>query len=484
MDERSIASAVDRWARTHRSELVDDLKGLIAIPSIAAYENGLYPMGAECARAVDYLMELGRKYEVDAKNDDYYAVRLKLPGLNRRTELGILGHLDVVSAGTRWRHDPFDAYEERGYVFGRGSLDNKGPVIMALYVLRCMKELHFQLQSDVVLIAGCDEEKEMRDIAHYLSVHPVPDFTLICDGAWPMGVGEKGILKAELVQQLSGGNLLSLYGGGISNQIPDHAQAILIKPDDDALERIQRDFPEIQIESNDRETTFSVSGRTAHCSTPENGINAVLCMLDFLSDARLLQGDAAKTVSVLQKCFVDHQGTGLKIYHADSFSGTTTCVPTSLRLHDGKLHTQINVRYPLSQKPDLLVKHLVERCEQLGVEVRIQSHEKPHSIDLNDPVIQMLLANCKRHLSRKCKPYVSGGGTYARRFPNSIPYGPAYLDAGLPKRCGQPHSANECVSVDQLLEAIKVYVLALMKLDAYINQKNQLNSSVVPQDKT
>jgi len=484
MDERLIASAAERWAREHRNELVDDLKRLILIPSVAEYDSNAYPMGTECARAADCLLDLGRKYGMDTQNDAYYSVRLMLPGTERRTALGMLGHLDVVPAGKGWRHDPFDPYLEKGFVFGRGSLDNKGPVTMALYTMRCMKEMGIRLRSDVVLIAGCDEEKEMRDIAHYLSTCAAPDFTLVCDGAWPMCIGEKGILNVELSQSVSSGNLLRLESGGASNLIPDHAEAILKNPDPAVLDELQKVFPDVLITSNKEAVSIRLNGKSAHCSTPENGENALLRLMQILSSDHLLKEKAEKQISALRKCFIDHHGTGLHIYHADSVSCATTCAPTGMSFRDGVLRTQVSVRYAVTQNPSLLLKRLEERCTQLGIGMRVLSHGEPRRTDPNDPIVRLLLDNCKKHLSRKCRPYVTGGGTYARYFPRSIPYGPAYLDAGLAKRYGQPHSANECVSVEQLLEGIKVYALALAKLDAYFTQTGKDVRLVVPLQKT
>jgi len=194
MDERQIACAVDKWVREHRCELVDDLKELIAVRSIGEEELEDYPFGKECAQAADLFADMGRRYGLTDENDCYYAVSLLQNG-EKKQEIAILGHLDVVEAGEGWKRNPFSPWEEKGVVFGRGSLDNKGPLMAAMYALRCIGELGFPHRSTFRLIAGCDEEKGMRDIAFYLSRRTAPLFTLICDGAWPVCVGEKGILS-------------------------------------------------------------------------------------------------------------------------------------------------------------------------------------------------------------------------------------------------------------------------------------------------
>jgi len=213
INERKIASAVDVWAALHREELVRDLKELIAIRSVAECGEGGYALGTGCHLAAEKLKETAVRYGFETENDDDYTLSVLLPGSEGKRELGILGHIDVVPEGVGWQQDPFHAVEKDGWLIGRGASDNKGPVLMALYVLRCMRELGCTLKSNLRLIAGCCEETDMRDVAHYLERHDAPAYTLNCDGAWAACIGEKGILTANLTQEIADGNLL-LIGGG------------------------------------------------------------------------------------------------------------------------------------------------------------------------------------------------------------------------------------------------------------------------------
>ena len=263
--------------------------------------------------------------------------------------------------------------------------------------------------------------------------------------------------------------MIRLSGGRVSNQVPDYAEAVLEEADPEVLAAVQKQCYACRAEKKNNQIVLSYQGKAAHCSTPDQGDNAILELIRILLSFGLVRGNASTQLALLQRCFIDHNGTGLRIYYADTLSGTTTCVPISIRLENGILHTEINVRYCVSQNGDILVKRLCTRCKQLGLEIHVHTHEKPRLSDMDNPVVKILLQNCQKNLSRKCKPYVTGGGTYARCFPASIPYGPVYLDPGLSKKYGQPHAANEAVSIEQLLEGIKIYVLALMKLDEYFS---------------
>jgi succinyl-diaminopimelate desuccinylase len=58
-----------------------------------------------------------------------------------------------------------------------------------------------------------------------------------------------------------------------------------------------------------------------------------------------------------------------------------------------------------------------------------------------------------------------GGGTYARHFPAAVSFGPEY-DAPMPDFVGGAHAANEGAPFDILLQALKIYVVTLLRLEA------------------
>ena len=62
-------------------------------------------------------------------------------------------------------------------------------------------------------------------------------------------------------------------------------------------------------------------------------------------------------------------------------------------------------------------------------------------------------------------PFTMGGGTYARHFPYAVSFGPEHEDMVLPEFGGPMHGANEAAPIDKLLEAVKIYILALLRLE-------------------
>jgi acetylornithine deacetylase/succinyl-diaminopimelate desuccinylase-like protein len=71
----------------------------------------------------------------------------------------LLGHLDVVGVDkSKWSVDPFAAVMKDGYLYGRGSIDDKGMMVANLAVLVALKRSSAHLNRDVILLAEGDEE--------------------------------------------------------------------------------------------------------------------------------------------------------------------------------------------------------------------------------------------------------------------------------------------------------------------------------------
>lgn len=451
-NERQLGWAIDAWAASHRDELVRDVMELVRIPSVTGT--------AECAQAADKLLEMAQRYQFCTERDGDWSVSILHHGLKNTRELGILGHLDVVPAGAGWRYAPYEPIEKAGWIIGRGSSDNKGPVVMSLYVLRCLREMGIELNSTVRLIAGCREETDMQDVKHYLQIHQPPAYTLNCDGAWAGCIGEKGILEADLLLPLATDKLISFDGGTASNTVPDQACAVLKANDSDDLSALKALHSGLKIEVKESRAILRVSGKAAHCCMPARGDNAIIRLLHLLCDSGLV-----KELEHLKLCFPDCYGTGLRINHEDAVSGKTTCTATTAHLESGVLRVHINARTAVTQRFEWLMNTLQKRLDKLGIGLE-NVHWSPPRLDSPDqPQVKLLLETCQEFLDPKAKPYVMGGGTHSRYFPHSLPYGPEVLDPRVKRSFGRAHEADEAVCIDDLLRAIKVYVIALKRLD-------------------
>ena len=154
--------------------------------------------------------------------------------------VAVLGHLDVVPEGEGWHHPPYAAEIEGGRLYGRGAIDDKGPVVASLFALKAIRDLGIPLNRRVRLLFGLNEETNDRDVLYY-KAHggeiPVLGFTP--DGEYPLINGEKGILNESYAVQLhqTGAWQLNRVQGGVAgNVVPDYACAALTAPAGAALE--------------------------------------------------------------------------------------------------------------------------------------------------------------------------------------------------------------------------------------------------------
>ncbi|MEA3389901.1 MAG: M20/M25/M40 family metallo-hydrolase [Pseudomonadota bacterium] len=87
-----------------------------------------------------------------------------LPGSDPKLKpIALIGHMDVVAANRAdWTRDPFAPVEEGGYIFGRGSEDNKYDVAMMVATLARLKQEGWRPRRTVILLLSGDEETDMK----------------------------------------------------------------------------------------------------------------------------------------------------------------------------------------------------------------------------------------------------------------------------------------------------------------------------------
>ena len=87
----------------------------------------------------------------------------RLRGNGTRRPLLLMAHTDVVNVDPRkWRHPPFGAVREGGWVYGRGTLDDKDNVTASLMTMLLLKRGGVPLDRDVIFLAEAGEEGSVR----------------------------------------------------------------------------------------------------------------------------------------------------------------------------------------------------------------------------------------------------------------------------------------------------------------------------------
>jgi len=127
--------------------------------------------------AADYLKRVlegaGIAVQTFEKVEHRPNVVARLPGNGRKRPLLIMGHTDVVNVDpTKWAHAPFAAERDGGYVYGRGTVDDKDNVTAALMTMLVLKRANVPLDRDVIFLAEAGEEgNTWLGIEHMVNEH-------------------------------------------------------------------------------------------------------------------------------------------------------------------------------------------------------------------------------------------------------------------------------------------------------------------------
>ena len=123
--------------------------------------------------AADYVREILEKEGIAVQtfslepNRPNIVARIKGNGSKR--PLLLMGHTDVVNVdAAKWTHPPFSAAREGGYVYGRGTLDDKDSVATNTMIMLMLKRLNVPLDRDVIFLAEAGEEGSTRVGIQYL----------------------------------------------------------------------------------------------------------------------------------------------------------------------------------------------------------------------------------------------------------------------------------------------------------------------------
>ena len=453
----------EAWMKAHEEEYLRELSELIAIRSVSEPEAEK-PFGEGCRTVLAKALDIGEKHGLTPASFDGKVGLLRLPN-GRPRSIGLWGHLDVVPEGDGWIRDPYRMTREGDVIYGRGVSDNKGPALAAVYVLRCIRDLGIELPFEPRVYLGTDEEKGMKDVMWFREYHQIPDYNLIPDSSFPVCHAEKGILEVTLVSDSALSDLfLDATGGLVTNMVPEKA-SVRIKETAVALAKIGMLSSPFTVERSPEGIRITAEGKAMHAARPYEGVNAVRLITDMLVSTGLAAGEDREILSFLSGVNRDCDGTFFDIAMEDEISGKLTCVGSILRMREGKPALTLNIRYPVTAKGEELFEKIAGKCREEGYRAELLRDSKPAYVPKDSPFVETLTGIIRELLGGEQEPYAMAGGTYARKLPNAVAFGPGGLPVpdDLPQ-LGGAHQHDEGVYYPNLLKAAVIYVLALIGL--------------------
>ena len=440
---QTLMTKVDAWLKEHRQEIIDDLVGLVRIPSVSVPDEKVPPFGQACRDVLTYMFELGKKHGYASRNYDNYVGAITFT--EGEEKIGFWSHLDVVPVPdpAEWDYPPYECrlVEDR-YLIGRGVQDNKMTAIAVFHVMNCLRDLGVKLRRGYSLYMGTSEETGMEDARYFVAHYPTPDLSIVPDCGFPVCVAQRGSMRLGL--EIPFAHRVSFHQNNNPSVTPE----------------------EITVTLEDG-GSLTAKGESAHIFKAGGVENAVVNMLGLLAeqfpaDARKLNGLAGLIDS--------WHGETLDVHYEDELSGKLQMGATEIRWQDGRLQVRLYMILPVTADGEDICRRAKARAADIGADAVKISLRPSCSFPADHPVVETLTRVYNDVMHREDKPFVMSGGNYAAYLPNAFGFGPGMPGREFPPHIfragrGDYHQCDESEDVEHILNFMRVYAMGVMALD-------------------
>jgi succinyl-diaminopimelate desuccinylase len=390
--------------------------------------------------------------------------------------IAILVHMDVVPEGSGWSHDPYGGEVIDGRIYGRGTSDDKGPAVAAIYGLKAVMESGEKFNRKVRIIIGCDEESgRWACMEHYFKHNEMPVCGFSPDADFPIINSEKGILifhlekEFEKVEECSCGALVikRIEGGNKVNMVPDYCECEL-EMKRDYVDRIQKTIEYMKEKNNAKlEADFKGEsciiksyGISAHGSTPEKGVNAISQLIHYLCKLPLRVSEQTAYINFLDEHIgMETDGTSFGVAMSDEVSGKLVFNLGTINVTEEKGSIGINVRYPVTKTSSDVYDVIREKIVPAGIKLIVGDGKDPLYVPADNFMVKALQKVYEDVTGEKAVLISIGGGTYARAIKNAVAFCPLF-----PGREETAHQRDEYMEVEDLVKSTKIYAEAIYEL--------------------
>lgn len=439
---------IENYIDTHKDEIIKQVQSLIQIPSVySKSDNPKKPFGENCNLALEYMLNLGKKLGFKTKNLDGYC-----------------GYIEF-GEGEGWSNPPFSATIKDNKIFGRGAIDDKGPVISSLYAMKAVME-NFKVNKRVRLILGLNEENSWLCMKHYKEVEEMPTLGFSPDADFPCIYAEKSILDCCISMAYNKNENIKIKEidckNNASNVVAKFCSVTLevINDIEKVIEKLENSIKkfnfnitvEKQTQSEIKLTSYGIQAHAAHPDLGTNAISRLILVLNEVIENELLE-------FFCEKIGTEFNGKSLGIACNDE-SGELTLNVGSFALVDNELKIRFNLRIPIHTSIEDVESKFKEAIATYSSINYHTNSKMPHLyVSKEDKLIKTLCKIYSEVTNTPATPIAIGGATYARAFKNCVSFGPNF--PGNKDMC---HQTDEFIDIDSLILSCKIYAKAIIEL--------------------
>lgn len=428
-----------------QQKMIEKLQACIAIRSVKSKSEPGMPYGREVYRALEYMLNLAAEMGFRIANIDGHVGYAEYGEGDEM--IAVLGHLDIVPEGDGWTYPPFEGRVADGKIFGRGTTDDKGPLIASLFALKAIKDAGIKLKRRIRIIFGTDEESGSHDMIRYKETEELPVMAFTPDADYPVIFSEKRLVNLKLTRNLQADStkwtLAMAKGGNVVNQVPDSAQLLL-----------QRGEEQIHLQGK---------GMAAHGSAPEIGENAIDDLMKTLTQ-HCCFAECSETLKAFAAFYMEHlydssDGSGFDIHCNDRELGSSTFNTGLLYGDEEKIQLTLDCRFPASLDAEVPLQKMKEAGAKASILVEVVKNKPGLYMPKDHPLVETLQEVYEVETGERCEPIAIGGGTYAKALPNTVAFGPIF--PGCQNRI---HETDEFITVDELMMDAGMIARAMCQL--------------------
>ena len=448
-------STVDTILERDREKLIASLQESIRIPSTEGAPEPGMPFGRNVSEALRHALDTASSLGLRTTDMEGYV------GCVEHGEgeemLGVICHMDVVPEGTGWKHPPYGAVIEDGIMYGRGTLDDKGPAFAAIYALAAIKEAGIPLKRRIRVILGTNEETGWGCMDYYREHGEAPTLGFTPDGEYPVVNSEKGILHTTFEKRFP--SSLRMKAGTRPNVVPGRLEAFIpccpckLR---EAVEKAGLEKFRFEIEEAEGGCNMTVIGLDAHASMPEAGLNSIQAAFTVL-DLLALPGEDGERIAIMHRALgMGMHGESMGLDITDD-SGRLTLNPGVIDWNEeGIVDFKIDVRHPIT-----LSAEAVKAAECAALDMPITHEHAQHGlfVPADSELVSKLLDVYAARTGERPAPLAIGGGTYARAFSNVVAFG-----CEIPGHPAPVHMPNEFISIEDLMFNVHMIADAMLAL--------------------